>query len=559
MDELRRAFPAYATQGTFQHAEHLRDVDLGGRVFPLDPSDGGSPVATPTPAPPQVSDKRKLNDQSHNISRQKRLALPAPDLPAPDIEIAPPEPRQLLHTRLEILEVDLVERQFPESNEQEGGQLPMAHGMFRAFNNGEKILLALQLLAKVSCAQETLAPSFSLPATTPFSSAALTEAAAGPLGRMLAAARVAQQFLENADINHSLLRVQTLMCYITLHPTLEYAVVPQLKRDYPAWKPRRIDGLKYNEFHRLLSGGVGDAPGKLRADIGFGKAFWSLLHELGIAALLMLAVADPGVTVIARAMGPESDERKILTSALSSSRAWWSFAHAIGPATLRTFFGPRDIQYTVSQLIYQLRTEPLPTASIRLLNKVCQRGEIKIGTEPAKEDVLPLDWTLEISGTTVPIMRYPNVRAAQGVRRENVWEWLQSDPRTKLIVDFLLPSNDTNMEDVINFFSNLYNRRSIPRRRAVPFPPLMQLSEPGAEYLTFQERLDILANRKPSNCELLVIPAPVDTLILGLILHPETTTATIYNWTGKRGLEVKVIEVGSLITSMVCLVYTASN
>ena len=76
----------------------------------------------------------------------------------------------------------------------------------------------------------------------------------------------------------------------------------------------------------------------------------------------------------------------------------------------------------------------------------------------------------------------------------------------------------------------------------------MKLSEPGAANLTLQERLDILADQRPSNQELFVIPAPVDSLILGLVLNPGTATATIYNWMEQKHLEVNLNEVFCLIT-----------
>src|SRR5436853_3871549 len=91
------------------------------------------------------------------------------------------------------------------------------------------------------------------------------------------------------------------------------------------------------------------ARSKFAVNISFGKIYWSLLQELGVAALLMLAVRDIGLTVIAIAMGLESYSCSCLVVSLSCLRGWWSFVHAIGPATLRMFFGPCNIQYTVQQ------------------------------------------------------------------------------------------------------------------------------------------------------------------------------------------------------------------
>ena len=530
-------------------------------MIPLEMSDVGSPLATPTPTSARISGKRKANEPSPNAPRRKRLALPAPDLPADGQQVveqpAPQSagPGQSLHHGVELLEVELVERQTLDLKELASEQERCTHLVFRTFNNGEKMLLALQLLARVSFTVEPSTHAMSLPATTEFFSAiSLSGTCGSPLGRVLAASRIAHRFLENAEINPPLLRIQTMMSYITLHITLEYAIVPELEQQHPTWGSRRIGGYKYTYFYQLLndySGGAGGGASSsvlntFRREIGYGKTFWSLLEELGVAAILMLAVAEPGLTVIARALGPESEQRGILTSALSSARGWWSFAHAIGPATLRTLFGPRDTQYTVPQLLHQLRKEPLPTTSLSLLNKSCERREIDIGTRPAHQEIAPPSWALEIGRSTVLVTHHPRARLARKVRKGNVWEWLASDSRSKPVFDFL--RRGESADEVINFFCSFYNRRAIPRRRAVPFPPLVKLSEPGAANLTFQDRLDILADQRPSNQELFIIPAPVDSLILGLVLNPGTATATIYNWTEQKHLEVNLNEVCCLIT-----------
>ena len=97
-----------------------------------------------------------------------------------------------------------------------------------------------------------------------------------------------------------------------------------------------------------------------------------MLQELGVAALLMLAVGDIGVTVAVRVLGVKNNIPKLLQSTLCRSGRWWCFAHAIGSATLRAFFGLPDIQCTVPQLLRQLRAEPLPTTCILLIDQYCE-------------------------------------------------------------------------------------------------------------------------------------------------------------------------------------------
>jgi hypothetical protein len=377
---------------------------------------------------------------------------------------------------------------------------------------------------------------------------------------MLVASHRAQKYLERAEINAAQLRIEALMSYITLYLTLQYAILPQLIHENPLWNKKQIAAEKYPYFYELLSNKDRDdmdikeygPKSKFSVNIGFGKIYWSLLQELGVAALLMLAVGDAGLTVIARAMGTENQNRSSLVLSLSRSRGWWSFAHAIGPATLSTFFGPCERQYTVEQLLHQLRTEPLPTASILLINQCCQKEEIVMGDEPAREEV-PMRWELEVGGGTIPIKHLPNTSQPKAPRgREDVWTWVNYSPGAKIAFEFLLPPGKGGHDEPINYFCDFYNRRAIPGRRAVRIGSLRELHA-GRTAQGTQQRLDILANEEQSNCELLVFPAPVEDAVIGVILYPQTTTATIYNWTAQRHLAVKVGEVGRVVEKYISI------
>jgi hypothetical protein len=98
---------------------------------------------------------------------------------------------------------------------------------------------------------------------------------------------------------------------------------------------------------------------------------------------------------------------------------------------------------------------------------------------------------------------------------------------------------------LINFFCDFYNRRAIPGRKAAQMDALLKLQARNTGQST-QQRLDILANEEHSKYDLLVFAAPVDDVVLGVILYPQITTATIYNWTARTHLAVKVAEVSCL-------------
>jgi hypothetical protein len=530
-----------------------RGIPMGGRVISGDGSDvGGSQL--PTPASAITSGKRKSQGPSRDAPLQKRsahLALSGPGSPGTDsnpeyLAYVPYVP----HDRLGVLEVTMVEIQIPIPNESVttiGIQHSHAHGLFQTFCSADKMLLALGILATCSTGRDISALTSDAPAIPQFLLATTSAA------RMIAASRLARRHLEHSELNLALLRLQTLMSYLTLYLTLEYTIVPQIKREHPNLTPKSIAGKKYGAFYRLLA----DDPGgeidetaysqksKFVVDIGFGKTYWTLLQDLGIAALLMIAVSDVGLTVLARNIGPGGQNHANLRTALVRSRAWWSFAHAIGPATLRTFFGPRDVEYTVPQLLQQLREEPLPTAVILRMNQSCMKQDIRIPTEHASRG-LPVTWALEIGGTTIPVQCLPRaapILPTELTRTRNVWHWLQRDEGSQPMLEFLLTDpNHANPDQVINFFCDFYNRRAIPGRMAVSSTALRKLSEPGAPGDT-QQRLDLLDDQ--SHCELLVFAAPINDMILGIILCTQTCTATIYNWTTQEHLTEKANEVCS--------------
>jgi hypothetical protein len=446
-----------------------------------------------------------------------------------------------------FLKVDIVEVEL-QHQDHWAGPKSQSQILYYNFTDGEKMFLALQVLANVSTTRdETSLVTDSNLTTEKFSFVT------GSASRMLAASRHAQKQLEKSEISSAQLRIETLMCYITLYLTLEYSIVPQLQRENQSWSSKQIAGKKYDYFYQLLgktsdSGMCGvrsGAKSKFGANIGYGKTYWSLLQELGIAALLMLAVADTGLTVIARAIGAASHHRSSLVSSLCRSRVWWSFAHAIGPATLRTFFGPCDMQYTTQQLLQQLRAEPLTTALITSINQSCQTSEISIANELTGESVPPLRWELAVGEAVIPIRHLPTSAPRAQPCHRDIWLWVSYNLRSRPAFEYLLLAGKGSHNDLINFFCDFYNRRAIPGRKAAQMDALLKLQARNTGQST-QQRLDILANEEHSKYDLLVFAAPVDDVVLGVILYPQITTATIYNWTARTHLAVKVAEVSCL-------------
>ena len=511
------------------------------------PSPSAAPVALPHAGPSTVLSTRDVLLFGSSVVPSLAAVLP----PAVVLPSSPesPRPHPTSHEAVGNLEINLVELRpirsdstISASRLSEGQQV--AHCLFHTFTSGYKMVLAMQLLDMAS--SRTQAPEL-LGRIRSFGE---IEGAA-PTAGMLAASRLAKRFLDNMNFHPPSLRLKTLMSYITLHLTFEYAIVPRLKRQGPRRGPREIGHMGYRYFYKLLMGypdsDTRDPPARFATDISFGRALWSLVQELGVAALPMLAVGGTGLMAIARALGPESIERKWLTSALSCARAWWSFAHAIGPATLRTFFGPRDIHYTVCHLVQQLRNEPLPSATTHQINYMCPMSETKLGidTEVPSKEISQVAWAFETGEGSIPLNWHPNVGQARELKQGNVWEWLASDENLRPIFEFLQQSGSEPKRNVVDFFCDLYNQRAIPDRKAVPFHQLSELYRTRPNPLTRQQFQDILANETGTRCNVFVFVAPLDNVFCGMVLYTQTNRAKIYNWAegADQGMAVEVGEV----------------
>jgi hypothetical protein len=148
---------------------------------------------------------------------------------------------------------------------------------------------------------------------------------------------------------------------------------------------------------------------KVRDNTVVGPTFWRFGQELRVAALLMQAVDDQGLTIIGMASGPRNSNIPNLASALSSFQAWWSFAHAIGDPTFQGFSGFRNVSYTVLQLLHLLWTEPMPASSVAEIHEACRTAAINMDPYlPAEGSVELPELVLQIGEVSVSVKLYSN-------------------------------------------------------------------------------------------------------------------------------------------------------
>lgn len=525
-----------------------RGVDMGGRIIG---SEAGSPES-PTP----------MARPAYNLRKRKRIESP-PEPPVPNRRLrfitqspttSTADPSGLLQSNessgalsVNLLQLQSLQPNGPDPTLTLSDKQTVAQRLFRSFNNGENIVKAAWLLEVVS------GPSQVQNALAPIRSFGELDGS-GPLARMLAASRLAKSHMDVVEIHPSLMRLKTLLCYITLYLTLEYAIVPGMRAS--GLRQREIDTKKYRHFYALLiespeTDTPQDPPQNFSTNISFGKTIWKLVYDLGIASLPMLAVSEVGPTVIARALGPGSHERGWLISSLSGSCGWWSFAQAMGPPTLRTFFGPRDIHYKVPQLLKVVRLEPLLHLSIQQMNQYCIRNEINldIETEFPTQSLVSVAWYLAIGEVRVPISSHPKFVVSPRERKQlDVWHWMASSSKWRTVMEFLHVHEGTNTkptDEVLDCFFSIYNDRRIALRKAVTSTQAMKLSQYRVNPLTLQEIRDLLANEVNTQCDVFVMAAELDGSFCGLTLYLKSNKVEIRNWmwASHPGLEVRIAEV----------------
>jgi len=269
---------------------------------------------------------------------------------------------------------------------------------------------------------------------------------------------------------------------------LEHAVVPRIKELEPGRLDKWINGVKYSRFAMMLKDSYPESKvdgTKLRTDSNYGKSFWEYGQALGIASLLVFAVSEIGITRIGKA---SQGGIPALAASLTTSGTWWAFAHATGPAAFRTLFGPREIAYTIPQLLNRIRSEPLAAPIGRI--SAISSPELPRSEFPEVEN-----WQIVIGTNTLAVQRHPTGKLKPDqVLKRNLGVWLDNTSGDDIVVDedgnktpfhafkTLLPPNNISLQ-LVNYLTKGYNSRAIPGRLAVPYGALTAFSGGFQQFL----------------------------------------------------------------------------
>jgi hypothetical protein len=428
------------------------------------------------------------------------------------------------------------------------------------FTKPENIVKAVTLLSQISSGT---APSID-PSTIPSS---LAVSGGKPFPSLLAASRHANAHLSRVEGAVSVARMKTIMSYLVIYLTVEYAVVQRLKEENPTGGDKWVAGMKYRRLSEILNedGGSTVSAATLRSHCKYGKAFWEYGQSLGIASLFMFAVLDMGLTKIG-----EAGLRGVsgIAADLSTSATWWAFTHAMGPPAFRTLFGARDVAYEVPQLITRIRAEPLPQSlSPQTMNALNEAYSSSTRTQTAVSDHQPKDsdvepelpeanWQITIGSKVLPVRRHPTTGSLgpDQVTKRNLGEWLNNTSPDDIVQDgdgntipfeafrTLLPSNEISKE-LVNFYINIYNAKAIPGRVALPYGSLASHFT-GKSFEQFLLALPkALDGSKPTK---IISPIDLENATIGIVIYPKDSVVVTYNWTTDSSLAEGIVQVRSL-------------
>lgn len=421
--------------------------------------------------------------------------------------------------------------------------------LYDQFNNPKQMLRAVELLSRISSGNLV---STTVDVSTIPSTMALTESNRDVLQSLLAASREANDYLRNLKRNVQATRMKAIMSYIILHLTLEHAVVPRIQRDEPDKTAREVQGIKYLRFAEILKESYPESTidgTKIRTDSQYGKSFWDYGQALGIASLLLFAVSDIGLTKIGKA---SRSGIPAIAASLTTSGTWWAFAHAIGPAAFRTLFGPRDIAYTIPQLLARIQCEPL-ALPIGEIGDSSGESRLTPTEFPAVEN-----WKIVIGTDTLEVHRHPRgALKPEQIQKRNLGMWLNNTSGDDIVVDAdgnktpfapfktLLPPNNIS-EQLVNYLTKLYNSKAIPGRIALPYGALAEFFA-GGSFQKFLESLERAA-KYGKKLERIVCPFDLETATIGIIIYPITSQAVAYDWTSDARLGEGILKVCNLLS-----------
>ena len=241
----------------------------------------------------------------------------------------------------------------------------LADDMFADITSPDIIIRLCTFLAYVSTptAIGTKNPVFEDLALKPITSdlSAVQEVAVR-LESMLNVSYRIQRYLGSNPQGEEVLKFNLMISYTMLHLTLEYGIVPAMQAEDNNIGPQEINRKKLPLLCEKLTVLHGSTIkiGSLKEKIRYGKVLWELVCAAGVMILPVLAVAGPGITVLAHKFGVQSNQIALLGARLAANNMWMSLCQALSPIAVELIFTYSTRTYTRDDLLNLVIQEPLP-------------------------------------------------------------------------------------------------------------------------------------------------------------------------------------------------------
>lgn len=324
--------------------------------------------------------------------------------------------------------------------------------LFDLFTNPESLCQTMELLETLGQRKELQGNSHASLADLSFFEPPEMDLASLSSGmklmKMVFAAGQAHDFISKNRKKAEEAKFKTILDYLNIYLTMKFGVVPAIKALHTEWTDHQVDSAKLAYLQDLIyeSEGVKIEDRALENYVRYGKVYWKLTKACGVLVLVLLAVGGPGVTVIARKNGMQSNHIPLLGYKLRNNVVWLSACQAWGPVAVEIIFTNSQRHYTKTEMLTYLIAQPLPAKFLGGFHKEYLGGSNSvIPISEIGSQINRASLTLNQAAEALSIFNItlclapPDKYAASHSKRVKLVDWLLSLESNKIVVPGLDP------------------------------------------------------------------------------------------------------------------------
>jgi len=311
------------------------------------------------------------------------------------------------------------------------------------------------------------------------------------LRQMLDVSGRIEHYLQSNPLGEEVVKFKLIIAYTMLYLTLEYGIVPAMLAADPSIGDQKLKRQKLPVFQAELASqqGVKVKLVSLKEKVRYGKVLWTMVTMGGILMLPMLAVAGPGISILAHDYGVSTNYITVLASRLAESNIWMAMCQALAPVAVELIFSRSCQLYTSTDMLELLVLEPLSAFPIETLYQqylhhanlspfnIPQPRLYRLPAKLTHKSASQMLSEFGLALATFPTKKYPN-RTSHHVK---LVEWLLLADENEVIelpidrttstrspveielaafTSFLEPAQIA--DEVVHFLSRLWTQRGLP-------------------------------------------------------------------------------------------------